>query len=43
MGVLKEIGLCSGCVGDRSVQWVGVRREVCAVGVWRETYVSGSE
>jgi hypothetical protein len=39
VGVSKETGLCSGCVeGDGSLQWVCVRRHVCAMGVcvWKE-------
>ena len=36
-GCRKETGLCNGRVeGDRSLQWVCVRRQVCAVGVLKE-------
>jgi hypothetical protein len=40
VGLSKVTGLCGGCVeGDRFVNWVYVRRQVCAVGVWKEMAV----
>ena len=36
-GLCEETALCGGCVeGDRSLQWICIRRQVCAVGVLKE-------